>query len=202
MTEPISTSDLMKSDPAALARANTRMAAGVGVFVVAMALFAVFAVPPAYRLFCQVTGWGGTTQRVEAAARQVIDRRITVRFDANQATDLPWTFKPEQVSQTMQVGETMLAFYESINPTELPIGGQATYNVSPAKAGAYFKKIDCFCFTEQVLQPGEKVSMPVAYFIDPAINDDPNLDEVETVTLSYTFFRLDEVSAPADTQAE
>ncbi|MEM1193646.1 MAG: cytochrome c oxidase assembly protein [Pseudomonadota bacterium] len=188
------------TDPAALARKNARMAAGVGTFVVAMALFAVFAVPPAYRLFCQVTGWGGTTQRVEANAQRVIDRKITVRFDANQAKDLPWTFKPEQVSQTMQVGQTMLAFYESTNPTGEPIGGQATYNVSPAKAGAYFKKIDCFCFTEQVLQPGEKASMPVAYFIDPAIDDDPNLDEVETVTLSYTFYRLDTIS-PSDTEA-
>lgn len=172
--------------------ANARLALSIGAFVVCMALFSVFVVPPAYRLFCQVTGWGGTTQRVEQAAREILDRTITVRFDANLAGDLPWRFKPEQLSQTVQVGETSLAFYESENLSAHPVKGQATFNVSPAKAGAYFKKIECFCFTEQTLAPGAPVSMPVAYYIDPAIEDDVNLDEVETITLSYTFFRLDE----------
>ena len=171
---------------------NQRLAFGVGVFVVSMALFSIFAVPPAYRLFCQVTGWGGTTQRAEIAPTVVLDRKITVRFDANTAQGLPWRFKPEQLSQTINVGASALAFYESENLADKPVAGQATFNVSPAKAGIYFRKIDCFCFTEQTLQPGESVSMPVAYFIDPAIDDDPNMDEVETVTLSYTFFRLDD----------
>ena len=171
---------------------NQRLAFGVGVFVVSMALFSIFAVPPAYRLFCQVTGWGGTTQRAEIAPTIVLDRKITVRFDANTAQGLPWRFKPEQLSQTINVGASALAFYESENLADKPVAGQATFNVSPAKAGIYFRKIDCFCFTEQTLQPGESVSMPVAYFIDPAIDDDPNMDEVETVTLSYTFFRLDD----------
>ena len=171
---------------------NQRLAFGVGVFVVSMALFSIFAVPPAYRLFCQVTGWGGTTQRAEIAPTVVLDRKITVRFDANTAQGLPWRFKPEQLSQTINVGASSLAFYESENLANSPVAGQATFNVSPAKAGIYFRKIDCFCFTEQTLQPGESVSMPVAYFIDPAIDDDPNMDEVETVTLSYTFFRLDD----------
>ncbi len=161
-----------------------------------MALFAVFAVPPAYRLFCQVTGWGGTTQRAEATTGEILDRKITIRFDANTAAGLPWRFKPEQVSQTINVGESSLAFYESENLSSKPVSGQATFNVSPAKAGKYFKKIDCFCFTEQTLHSGEKVSMPVAYFIDPAIDKDRNMDEVETVTLSYTFFRLDADGLP------
>ena len=135
-----------------------------------MALFSIFAVPPAYRLFCQVTGWGGTTQRAEIAPTVVLDRKITVRFDANTAQGLPWRFKPEQLSQTINVGASSLAFYESENLANSPVAGQATFNVSPAKAGIYFRKIDCFCFTEQTLQPGESVSMPVAYFIDPAID--------------------------------
>jgi len=156
-----------------------------------MAAFSIFAVPPAYRLFCQVTGWGGTTQRAVSAPSKVLDRKITVRFDASIAPDLPWQFKPEQIEQTMQIGQSALAFYGSENLAKTSISGHASFNVSPAKAGQYFKKIDCFCFTEQTLQAGEIVSMPVAYFIDPAIDKDRNLDEVETITLSYTFFKLD-----------
>ena len=175
---------------------NQRLAFGVGVFVVSMALFSIFAVPPAYRLFCQVTGWGGTTQRAEIAPTVVLDRKITVRFDANTAQGLPWRFKPEQLSQTINVGASSLAFYESENLADKPVAGQATFNVSPAKAGIYFRKIDCFCFTEQTLKAGEKVSMPVTYFIDPALADDDNLSEVHTITLAYTFFPWDD--APAD----
>ncbi len=170
---------------------NQRLAAGIGLFTVAMALFAIFAVPPAYRLFCQVTGWGGTPQRVEVEARQVLDRRITIRFDANSAADLPWRFKPKQLDQTIRVGQTSLAFYESENLAGVPVSGQASFNVSPAKAGQYFRKIDCFCFTEQTLAPGQTVEMPVAYYIDPAIERDRNMDEIETITLSYMFYRLD-----------
>lgn len=144
---------------------------------------------PAYRAFCQVTGWGGTTQRAEAGADRVLARDITIRFDATVGKDLPWRFKPEQVDQTLKIGETGLAFYEASNLSDGPIVGRAIFNVSPAKAGAYFNKIECFCFTEQTLQPGETVSMPVTYFIDPALANDRNLDEVETITLAYTFFR-------------
>ena len=151
-----------------------------------------FAAVPLYRAFCQVTGWGGTTQRAEAAPTQVLSRDITVRFDASTAQGLPWRFKPEQVSQKLKIGESGLAFYEAENLSDKPVRGQATFNVSPAKAGIYFNKIECFCFTEQVLQPGEKVSMPVTYFIDPKLADDRNLDEVETITLAYTFFEWDE----------
>lgn len=150
-----------------------------------------FAAVPAYRAFCQVTGWGGTTQRAAAGARETLERKITVRFDGTVSNGLSWRFKPEQLSQTLHIGETGLAFFEAENLTDSPITGRATFNVSPAKAGIYFKKIECFCFTEQTLQPGEKISMPVTYFIDPALADDENLDEVQTITLAYTFFPWD-----------
>lgn len=150
-----------------------------------------FAAVPLYRAFCQVTGWGGTTQRAERPADTVLARQVTVRFDATTAPGLGWRFKPEQVSQDLHVGETGLAFYYAENLTDEPVTGRATFNVTPAKAGVYFKKIECFCFTEQTLAPGEKVSMPVTYFIDPSIANDSNLDDVETITLSYTFFPWD-----------
>ncbi|MEL6369741.1 MAG: cytochrome c oxidase assembly protein [Pseudomonadota bacterium] len=147
-----------------------------------------FAAVPAYKAFCQVTGWGGTTQRAEAEADKVLSRKVTVRFDGTVGLGLPWRFKPQQVSQTLKVGETGLAFYEAENLSDRPVVGRATFNVSPAKAGMYFNKVECFCFTEQLLQPGEKVSMPVTYFIDPKIDQDRNMTEVETITLAYTFF--------------
>ena len=131
-------------------------------------------------------------QRADASADRTLERQITVRFDATVSQGLPWAFKPEQPSQTLHIGETGLAFYEAENFTDKPITGRATFNVSPAKAGIYFKKIECFCFTEQTLQPGEKVSMPVTYFVDPELAENENLDEVQTITLSYTFFRWDD----------
>jgi cytochrome c oxidase assembly protein subunit 11 len=176
----------------ALLANRNRKTAFITAAVVAGMVGLSFAAVPLYQAFCQVTGWGGTTQRAEAAPTLVLSRDITVRFDASTAQGLPWRFKPEQVSQKLKIGETALAFYEAENLSDHPVRGQATFNVSPAKAGVYFNKIECFCFTEQVLQPGEKVSMPVTYFIDPKLADDPNLDEVETVTLAYTFFEWDE----------
>ncbi len=161
---------------------------GVVLGMVAMS----FAAVPAYRAFCQVTGWNGTTQRADKGADRTLEREITIRFDATIGQGLVWRFKPEQVSQTLHIGETGLAFFEAENPTDRIVTGRATFNVSPAKAGIYFKKIECFCFTEQTLQPGEKVSMPVTYFVDPALADDKNLDEVQTITLAYTFFPWDD----------
>jgi cytochrome c oxidase assembly protein subunit 11 len=161
-----------------------------------------FASVPLYRAFCQITGFDGTTMRADKPADRVLKREVAVRFDATVGQGLPWTFKPEQVSQTLHVGETGLAFYAAKNLTDRPITGRATFNVQPAKAGQYFNKIECFCFTEQTLKPGEEVSMPVTYFIDPAIADDRGLDDVQTITLSYTFFPWDEetvvAAAPAD----
>ena len=158
-----------------------------------------FAAVPAYRAFCQITGWGGTTQRADDGADRILAREITVRFDATVSQGLAWRFKPEQLMQTLHIGETGLAFFEAENLSNKPVTGRASFNVSPAKAGKYFKKIECFCFTEQILQPGEKVSMPVTYFIDPALNDEKNLDDVQTITLAYTFFAWDD--APQVTAA-
>ena len=153
----------------------------------------VAAAPTLYNTFCRVTGWGGTTQRAETEARVVLDREVTVRFDASTAKGLPWAFRPEQVSQTLRIGETGLAFYEATNTSDVPVVGTATFNVQPAKAGLYFMKVECFCFQSQLLQPGETMSMPVTYYIDPEIADERRLDEVREITLSYTFYR-DEVA--------
>ena len=147
-----------------------------------------FAAVPAYRAFCSVTGFGGTTQRATSGANKVLDRMVTVRFDGTVSDGLAWRFKPEQQSQTLHIGETSIAYFEAENLSGKKLTGRAAFNVSPSKAGVYFKKIQCFCFTEQTLEPGEKVDMPVTYFVDPALADDRNLDEVETITLAYTFF--------------
>lgn len=175
--------------------ANRQTATRVAAVVLAMVALA-FASVPAYRAFCQVTGWGGVTKRAEAGADRVLDRRVTVRFDGTVGMDLPWDFKPEQTQQTLRIGETGLAFFRATNHSDQPIVGRASFNVSPAKAGMYFNKIECFCFTEQTLQPGESVSMPVTYFVDPKLASDRNLDEIETITLAYTFFR-DEDAEPS-----
>lgn len=183
------------------ARAKNRKTAIVIAGVVAGMVGLSFASVPLYRAFCQVTGWGGTTQRAEKGPDEALARTVTVRFDGTLASGLNWRFKPEQISQTLKIGETGLAFFEAQNLSPRPVSGRATFNVSPAKAGIYFKKIDCFCFTEQTLAAGEKVSMPVSYFIDPALASDPNLDDVQTITLAYTFFPWEEAETP-DSAAE
>ncbi|MBI1777266.1 MAG: cytochrome c oxidase assembly protein [Proteobacteria bacterium] len=170
-----------------LARRNRRLAGSLVVVVAAMVGLS-FAAVPLYRLFCQATGYGGTTQRTEAAASHSVDRWITVRFNAETAPDLPWTFKPEQASMRVKVGESQLAYYRAENRSREALIGSATYNVTPLKAGYYFDKTQCFCFSEQTLGPGESAELPVAFYIDPDIVKDRNLDEVETITLSYTFF--------------
>jgi len=174
-------------------RKTATVVAGVAAGMVALS----FAAVPAYKAFCQITGFDGTTQRADKAADRVLARTITIRFDATVGEGLPWTFKPEQVDQTLHVGETGLAFYSASNLTDRPVTGRATFNVQPAKAGVYFKKIECFCFTEQTLKAGETASMPVTYFIDPAIADAPSLDDVQTITLSYTFFPWDDLETVA-----
>ena len=144
---------------------------------------------PLYELFCRVTGYGGTTQVATGPAGRVIDRRITVRFNADRDGALPWRFAPQQDRVEVRVGEPVLAFYRAESTAPVPVAGTATFNVTPAKAGRYFNKVECFCFTRQSLAPGEVVDLPVQFFIDPAIADDRNLDDVSTITLSYTFFR-------------
>lgn len=159
---------------------------GVAVLMVSLS----FAAVPFYRWFCQVTGYGGTTSVAETAPDQPLDETITIRFDASLAAGMPWTFRPEQIEMNIRIGETGLAFYEAYNPTDKAVAGQASYNVTPDGAGLYFSKIDCFCFTEQVLQPGERVSMPVTFFVDPAIVEDPEGRLVHEITLSYTFHQI------------
>lgn len=156
-----------------------------------------YASVPLYRLFCQVTGYGGTTQTAEANAGVVLDRSMKIRFDANTA-GVPWIFKAAETEITVKIGENRLAFYEASNQSDKAVTGTATFNVTPLEAGAYFNKIDCFCFTEQTLKPGETVQMPVSFFVDPEIADDPELDDVRTITLSYTFFPGDEPAESED----
>ncbi len=162
------------------------MLAGIVVSMLGLSYAAV----PLYKIFCQVTGYAGTTQRAKAAPATASDKSILVRFDANISRDLDWQFKPAQRSMVLKIGEEKLAFYQAINKSDKPITGTATFNVTPAIAGSYFNKIACFCFTEQTLQPGESVDMPVSFFIDPDILTDPDTIGVKEITLSYTFFQV------------
>lgn len=148
-----------------------------------------YAAVPLYRLFCQVTGFGGTTQTAAEAPGVVGDRVITVRFNADTARGLPWRFRPLQREMQVRIGETALAYYEAVNLSDTTIVGTSTFNVTPFKAGPYFAKVDCFCFTEQTLGPGERVKMAVSFFIDPDMMNEPKVEDVNTITLSYTFFR-------------
>ena len=161
-----------------------------------------YASVPLYKLFCQVTGYGGTTQQVVKLSSTILDRKIRVRFDANTKPSLAWNFKPAQQSMRLAVGQNALAFYIAKNESENPIVGTATFNVTPEKAGLYFNKVDCFCFTEQLLAAKEVVNIPVSFFIDPAIINDPNLDDVTTITLSYTFFPSEDQSLAQQTKKE
>ena len=162
-----------------------------------------YASVPLYQLFCQVTGYGGTPARAEAGdtgAEEVLDRQMTIRFDASTNRDLPWIFEPVQQQVDLPVGESGLAFYRAKNTSDRPVRGVATFNVTPLKAGPYFVKVDCFCFTEQTLLPGQEVDMPVTFYVDPAIDDDNTLDEVKTITLSYTFFQGEDPTEAETTQ--
>lgn len=167
--------------------ANMRIVAICSAFVVSM-VGVSYAAVPLYQLFCQVTGYGGTTQRVEQMSETILDRKIKVRFDSNVAAGLPWDFKPVQREVELQIGETIQIAYTAENTSDQTTYGQATFNVTPMSAGAYFNKIQCFCFTENELKPGEKMNMPVVFFVDPAIVDDLDAKDVTTITLSYTFF--------------
>jgi len=151
-----------------------------------------FAAVPLYDLFCAVTGFGGTTQTAETAPATVGERVMAVQFNSDVSNDVPWRFKPSQREVNLRVGEVGLAFYSATNESENTILGSATFNVTPLKAGIYFTKVDCFCFEEQVLRPGESAELPVTFFIDPEIVNDRAMDDVTTITLSYTFFNQGE----------
>lgn len=173
-----------------VARKNGRTAAVFALIVVAMVGLA-FASVPLYRVFCQVTGFAGTTQRSEAAPGEVVGKIISVRFDSNTATSLPWEFKPEKHVQRVAIGARQMAFFTARNLSDKPITGTATFNVTPNQAGPFFSKIQCFCFTEQTLKPGEEVRMPVVFYVDPKILDTPNGRDINEITLSYTFYPVD-----------
>ncbi|MEX1661946.1 cytochrome c oxidase assembly protein [uncultured Thioclava sp.] len=171
-------------------QSNTRVVLSLLALVVVMGAGAWAAVP-FYNWFCKTTGYGGTTNVAEKLPDHVLDREITVRFDANVARDMPWEFKPVKTEMKLKIGQNGLAFYEAYNPTDRVVAGTASYNVSPDVAGYYFDKIQCFCFTEQVLQPGERVQMPVSFFVDPEIVNDADAKRINSLTLSYTFYETE-----------
>jgi cytochrome c oxidase assembly protein subunit 11 len=192
--------------PPALRR-NVRLTAAGAVVVVAGMAGLTAVSEPLYRLFCEATGYGGTPRVTDIArpGANAAEAMITVRFDANVNRDLAWRFRPAERQMTVRVGEEILAFYEARNTSDRPIVGTATFNVQPDRAAIYFNKLECFCFTEQVLAPGESVRMPVTFFVDPEIAKDPRARDVAAITLSYTFFRSEDQSkarvAQAHTQA-
>lgn len=170
-------------------KTNLAVASACVAFFGAMVGMAYAAVP-LYAMFCQVTGYGGTTQRVTQYSDRVLDREITVRFDANTA-GVPWEFEPVQREVTIKLGETKQVAYKATNKFSTPTTGRATFNVTPELAGAYFNKVECFCFTNQTLKAGETVDMPIVFYVDPDILDVPELKNIKTITLSYTMFLAD-----------
>lgn len=179
-----------------MSRETRTVAALVGVVVTMGAL--AWAAVPFYNWFCKVTGFGGTTQVSTSAPDTVLDEVVRIRFDANVDKNLEWTFRPMQTKMEMRIGETGLAFYEAINNSDETITGTASYNVAPEVTGYYFDKIDCFCFTEQTLKPGERVEMPISFYVDPEMVSDPDTDWVRDITLSYTFHRTEPKQAALD----
>ena len=175
----------------ALARRNGRTAALFALIALAMVGVA-FAAVPLYRIFCQVTGFGGTTQmQVGGEAPGAVGKIVNVRFDANVNGGIPWEFKPEKHVERTAIGARKMAFYTAKNHSNEPVTGTATFNVTPLQAGQYFNKIDRFCFTEQTLAPGEEMRMPVVYYVDPRILEDPTISDISEITLSYTFYPVD-----------
>jgi cytochrome c oxidase assembly protein subunit 11 len=181
-----------------LARRNWRVAAMAGLLAIAMVGLA-FAAVPLYRLFCQVTGLGGTTMRVDETAAAMVQpvagKSISVRFDANVSRDLVWQFEPQETQRTVPIGARNMTAYSAKNMTTRPLTGTATFNVTPVQAGKYFSKVQCFCFQEQTLQPGQQVQMPVVFFVDPKILDDPSARDITEITLSYTFYPVEQPRA-------
>jgi cytochrome c oxidase assembly protein subunit 11 len=177
--------------------------AGIAVATVIGMTGLAFAAVPLYQAFCRVTGYGGTTQEATAAPGQVLDQRIEIRFDANISPDLPVEFEPKQHSESLRIGETGLAFYRVRNLSNEPVVARATYNVTPHVAGPYFAKLECFCFTDRTLAPGEEAELPVVFFVDPEIVNDRDTADIDTLTLSYTFFRSTspQAAAPAGDRA-
>jgi cytochrome c oxidase assembly protein subunit 11 len=172
-----------------LAKRNKRVALG-GLLLVTSMVGLAYASVPLYQLFCQITGYGGTTQVASESPKGAIARQMTVRFDSNVANNLNWTITPS-ASITDSIGMVNTVNYVATNHSNRPITGTAIFNVSPERAGIYFNKIECFCFTEQTLQPGETVDMPIVFFVDPELDQNRELDTIKEITLSYTFYASD-----------
>ena len=186
---------MSKRTPRQQLRRDMVVAASCGVFV-AMMVGAAYAAVPLYNWFCRTTGFGGTTQVSEKAPDFVLDRTVQVRFDSNIAPGLPWKFRPEQNEITVRIGEVTTVHYKVTNEAARSTLGQASYNVTPPTVGAYFNKINCFCFTEQRMKPGETREMAVVFYVDPSIAKDPEHDTLKSITLSYTFFPLPDKATP------
>lgn len=180
----------MKAPDTSAGRSNRKIALACAAGFVGM-IGVSYASVPLYDMFCRVTGYGGTTQRADQAAEHVLDRVVTIRFDANIAGGMPWEFRPEQREMKVRLGEVAQAHYMAKNLFSQPVRGRATFNVTPLSAGAYFNKMECFCFTDTELQPGETLDMPVVFFVDPDLAAVAQLSKVDTITLSYTFFPID-----------
>ena len=173
------------------------MAGGIAVSMLGLAYASV----PLYQLFCQVTGFGGTTQRAEAAPESVTGSTVSVRFDANTSPALSWKFHAVQTAMKVRLGEQNMAHYRAVNTSDKPLTGTAVFNVTPVNAGIYFNKIQCFCFTEQTLAPGESIDMPVVFFVDPDMLNDPDAVNIKEITLSYTFYPVDKLDAVSEAPA-
>ena len=170
-------------------KGSNNLAVAITLFAVAGGMVGMaFAAVPLYKIFCQVTGYAGTTQKVEQENDEILDKTIIVRFDANKAKNIPWDFKPVQRKVKIRIGETVLIHYKAVNHADHPVTGTATFNVTPLAAGSYFSKIECFCFTEQTLAAGETADMPVTFYVDPEITRNPGTQGIDEITLSYTFF--------------
>ena len=178
--------DRSKPEPSPQAKRNAKVGMICAIGFVAM-IGAAYASVPLYKAFCQITGFDGTVRKAEVAPEKVLDRKLTIRFDAN-VRELPWKFTAEQTSQDIRIGETGLAFFKVTNNGDRPITGRAIYNVVPEAAGAYFQKLECFCFSDQTIAAGETIEFPVVYFVDPKFAEDFETKGKGEVTLSYTFF--------------
>ncbi len=174
---------------------------GIMLFAMAGAMLGLgYASAPLYKLFCEATGFDGTTRRAEgdiAAGQGITGKMMSIRFDANHVNELPWSFAPEKPREDVMIGEREIAFFTAKNLSDKPVTGRASYNVTPTQVGKYFNKIQCFCFNEQTLTPGKQVRMPVIFFVDPAILNDPDAKDVKEITLSYTFHVVDETKKPS-----
>lgn len=195
MTEPVPHKDKRPL------RRDLVIAASCGVFVAAM-VGAAFASVPFYDWFCRTTGFAGTTQVSEQAPDQILGRKLTIRFDSNVSPGLPWKFLPEQNTVTVRIGEVTTVHYKVINMAARTTAAQASYNVSPPQVGGYFHKINCFCFTEQTMKPGETREMAVVFYVDPKIVEDSDQDTLNTITLSYTFYPVREPERPVANAAD